>query len=256
MTAPEQEPIPAPEPAAPVTAMPPAEPFADPSVRQPGSTEVPLPTIYPAIKRVLEFPVALAMTALLSPILIGVSIASMIAQGSGVFFTFPRMGKNGKTFGIFKFRTMDKHAKQKQAQGVPHHELITPFGHFLRNTHLDEVPQILNVLFGHISFVGPRPIDSNIYEELLQQDKIWPNVLKTRPGITCLESVMADLPELRPRIRKVLGIPQPPAVPPTKSLPRRYPLDMFYIENESLWLDLVIVWYTFRTVTGRAAPHV
>jgi len=214
-----------------------------------------LPKLYPAVKRVLELPVAATLTVLLSPILIGLTVGAYVSHGYPALFKFPRMGKGGKPFSIFKFRTMVVNAKQKQAEGLPHDQLITKYGHFLRNTHLDELAQVLNVLFGHISFVGPRPIDIDTWGWLLEENEIWPDVLKTRAGVTCLESIMADLPEHDAAIRALLGIPPAPAVPPTTTLPRRYPLDRFYIEHESLWLDLVIVWYTLKTMAGRAAPH-
>jgi lipopolysaccharide/colanic/teichoic acid biosynthesis glycosyltransferase len=214
-----------------------------------------LPKVYPAVKRALEFPVALAMTVALSPLLIGLTVAAYVGHGYPALFRFPRMGRGKKAFGIFKFRTMVVNAKEQQAAGVPHHELITKYGHFLRKTHMDEVAQILNVLTGDISFVGPRPMDQDTYELLLEENAIWEDILLTRPGITCLESVLADLPELEEKIRTMLKVPPAPSKRLTVSLPRRYPLDRFYIENESLWLDLVIVWYTIRTVAGRGAEH-
>lgn len=253
--------------AAPVVAAPederpnPNEPWNKQRVpRQPETPPIDvakLPKVYPFIKRWLEFPVALVLTIMLSPILIGVTIAAWISHGAPALFRFPRLGKNRKEFAIFKFRTMHRDTKKLIAEGkAKHADLITPFGHFLRNAHLDELPQILNVLFGHISFVGPRPVDKDVFEKsMLGENECWEDILYTRPGITCLESVFADLPEHEAKMRAILKVPPAPKRRVTVALPRRYPLDRFYIENESLWLDLVIVWFTIRTFAGRAAPH-
>lgn len=214
-----------------------------------------LPKLYPAVKRLLEVPVAVTMTAMMSPLLLGVAVAAYVGHGYPALFLFPRMGKRGKPFSIFKFRTMVTDAKERMRNGASNEELITKLGHVLRNTHLDEIAQIFNVVFGHISFVGPRPMDQDTFDHLHQENEIWTDILETRPGVTCLESIIADLPEHEEKIRKMLNIPPAPAQPPTMSLPRRYPLDRFYIENESLWMDIVIVWYTVKTLAGRAAPH-
>jgi lipopolysaccharide/colanic/teichoic acid biosynthesis glycosyltransferase len=214
-----------------------------------------LPKIYPRIKRVLELPVALVLVLCLLPFYIGITLFAYVSHGYPALFRFPRLGKNSKPFSIFKFRTMDRNAKQKMREGASNESLITGFGHFLRRTHLDEIAQAINVLFGHISFVGPRPMDSDTFNFILEENEIWPDILKTRPGITCLESILADIPEIDEQVRRILKIPAPPETPPTISLPRRYPLDRFYIENESLWMDIVIVWYTLRTFAGKAAPH-
>ncbi len=214
-----------------------------------------LPKIYPLVKRILEFPVALILVICLLPIYLGLTLAAYISHGFPALFMFPRLGKNGKSFHIFKFRTMVRDAKQQMRNGASNDSLITPYGRFLRKTHMDELAQALNVLLGHISFVGPRPMDSDTFNFILEENEIWPDILKTRPGITCLESILADLPEIDEKVRRILKIPPPPAPPPPMSLPRRYPLDRFYIENESLWMDLVIVWYTLRTFAGKAAEH-
>lgn len=214
-----------------------------------------LPKIYPFIKRILEIPVALILVICLLPIYLVITIVAYYSHGYPALFMFPRQGKNGKQFSIFKFRTMDREAKQKMREGASNESMITPFGDFLRRTHLDEIPQALNVLLGHISFVGPRPMDKDTFEFILEENAIWPDILKTRPGITCLESILADIPEIDAKVRKTLKIPRAPEKAPTMSLPRRYPLDRFYIENESLYMDIVIVVYTLRTVAGKAAPH-
>lgn len=224
-------------------------------IRQPGTSYVERPKYYPKLKRIAEVPVSAAMLGALSPLLAGIYVISKLKQGGPVIFKFPRVGMDGRKFIIYKFRTMDIHAKEWMAQGVPHEELITPLGKFLRRTHLDELPQLFNVLKGELSFVGPRPFDHDTYQALCREDPHWTNVLRSRPGITCIESIFADLPELADRLRNKLGIPPAPKHRMTNSLPRRYPLDMFYVENESLRLDLTLAWSTLKTLAGRAAEH-
>ena len=109
------------------------------------------------IKRVLEFIIALFALILFSPVLLIVAGLVRFKLGSSIFFCQPRVGLNGKVFKMIKFRTM-KDAYDENGEPLPDSERLTPFGQFLRRTSLDELPELINVLTGNMSLVGPRPL--------------------------------------------------------------------------------------------------
>ncbi|TDY11761.1 sugar transferase [Meridianimaribacter flavus] len=129
------------------------------------------------IKRCFDFLLSiLIFPFLIVPILVLILISSIDTQQWGVF-SQKRVGQNGKLFKIYKIRTLKKE---------PHylgrlHQSATTFGGFLRNSKLDELPQLFNVLFGHMSFVGPRPDVQGFADELIGEDRV---ILKVKPGIT------------------------------------------------------------------------
>lgn len=122
---------------------------------------------------------------ILSPVLIFLFILGFFENGSPLFLQ-RRIGYNQKIFTLIKFRTMRKEAKSI-ATHLVNNSMITPYGSFLRSTRLDETPQLLNVLFGDMSFVGPRPCLSN--QKKLISERRKRGVFKIKPGITGLAQV-------------------------------------------------------------------
>lgn len=122
---------------------------------------------------------------ILSPVLIFLFILGFFENGSPLFLQ-RRIGYNQKIFTLIKFRTMRKEAKSI-ATHLVNNSMITPYGSFLRSTRLDETPQLLNVLFGDMSFVGPRPCLSN--QKKLISERKKRGVFKIKPGITGLAQV-------------------------------------------------------------------
>ena len=122
---------------------------------------------------------------ILSPILILLFVIGLIENGSPLFKQY-RVGKNQKLFLLIKFRTMQR-GTRSVATHLINPSMITPFGYFLRNTKLDELPQLYNVLIGNMSLVGPRPCLSN-QEELISERK-KKGVFYVRPGITGLAQI-------------------------------------------------------------------
>lgn len=139
------------------------------------------------IKRVLGLTIALIFFILLLPVFLVISIAIILDSGFPVFYKANRGGYNNKTFKIYKFRTMVRNA-DKIGGGTTalNDSRITRVGKFLRKTKLDEIPQLINIIKGEMSFVGPRPellIYTSQYREL---DKC---ILKVRPGVTDFSSI-------------------------------------------------------------------
>lgn len=138
--------------------------------------------------RVFDFLAAAAILLILSPILVIVLIAVVTTSPGGAFYSDPRMGLNGRIFGMLKFRSMRPVAQDdKNWMTQDNDPRITKVGAFLRKTSIDELPQLINVLFGDMSLVGPRP-ESPKAEKVYTED-YWAAIQTVRPGITGLAQI-------------------------------------------------------------------
>lgn len=153
---------------------------------------------------------------LLSPLIIIVAIAVAIKMGSPVVFSQDRPGKNSRIFKFYKFRTMTNR-RDLDGKLLPDRDRLTPFGEWLRQTSLDELPQLWNVLKGDMSFIGPRPLIVLYLDRYSPQQARRHEVL---PGITGLAQING---------RNAI------------SWPEKFKLDVSYIDNWSLLLDLKIL---------------
>ena len=179
------------------------------------------------IKRVLEFIIALIGLILASPILLVVAILVKTKLGSPILFRQQRVGLNGEIFEMVKFRTM-RDATDLEGNPLPDEERLTKFGQLLRKTSLDELPELWNVLKGDMSLVGPRPL---LVEYLPLYSKEQMKRHDVRPGITGYAQVNG-----RNNI----------------SWTKKFELDVYYVENFSLWLDVKILFQTVAKVLGQA----
>jgi lipopolysaccharide/colanic/teichoic acid biosynthesis glycosyltransferase len=189
------------------------------------------------IKRAFDFIAALIGLSLLSPVLLIISILIKRDSPGPVFYWGPRIGRRGRMFKMLKFRTMYETPRSYRGPRVTSKDddRITPLGKWLRDTKLNELPQLWNVLVGDMSFVGPRPEDPSI-------SKTWPvqiarELLSVRPGITSPASVVYRGEESMLRggevMRKYLH----------ELSPDKMRLDQLYIRYRSFWLDIdVILW--------------
>lgn len=163
-----------------------------------------------------------------------ISIAILIDSGKPVFYSQERLGLRGTPFNILKFRTMVQDA---EADGIPRpasyeDDRITRVGHFLRKSHLDEMPQFLNVLRGDLSLVGPRAERREIIEELQKEIPFYRGRLLVRPGITGWAQINYGY---------AAGAEQ-------NAIKLEY--DLYYIKNRDLLLDFSILLQTFKTIFG------
>ncbi|MBZ5516207.1 MAG: sugar transferase [Acidobacteriia bacterium] len=190
-----------------------------------------------ALKRIMDFGLSLTMLVLLSPLLALVTLLIKLLSPGPVFFIQERLGLSKRRFRLYKFRTMVPDAERKQAEleglneasgpvfKIKDDPRITPFGKLLRKTSIDELPQLLNVLKGDMSLVGPRPLPIRDYEGF---DQDWHRRrFSVRPGITCFWQMSG-----RSSI----------------SFDKWMELDMRYIDEWSLWLDLQILFGTIPAV--------
>lgn len=202
--------------------------------------------IYLCLKRVMDLSGAIVGLIIFSPIFLLISILYMTGDNKGpVFFKQIRMGKNGKEFYIYKFRSMIVNAEEKlRSNEVLYKKYIdnnyklepsedpriTKVGQFLRKTSLDELPQFLNVLKGDMSLVGPRPV---VQEELVEYGERKDEFLSVKPGLTGYWQVSG---------RSDVGYPE------------RVDLELYYAYNASLRLDIKILLLTVKNVVvGKGA---
>lgn len=158
-----------------------------------------------------------------------------------VFYLQQRVGKNGKLFRLFKFRTMRVNADKLTAITVGKRDpRITSAGYFLRTYKLDELPQLINVLLGHMSFVGPRP-ELKKFVDLYNDEQR--KVIIVKPGITDYASI-----QFRNENELLEGKPDPVDFYIREIMPVKLRLNLDYIRNKSFWLDLKIIFKTIFTI--------
>ncbi|MCX7734475.1 MAG: sugar transferase [bacterium] len=181
--------------------------------------------LYELIKRIMDITLSSILLVLLFPVFLIIALAIKIDSEGPVFFIQNRVGKDGKIFKVIKFRTMfHKTPKYSLSPRSPEDPRITRVGRFLRRWSLDELPQIINVLKGEMSLVGPRPEMPQIVQEYLPWQK---ERLKVKPGITGLWQIIG---------RKNLPLEQ------------NLQYDILYIKTRSLLLDIIIILKTVPAV--------
>lgn len=191
------------------------------------------------LKRIFDIVVSFVGLVILSPLFLILAIAIARDSKGPVFFKQTRVGRNGVLFKIYKFRTMIEDAEAKGMQlTVGDDSRITNVGAFLRKTKIDELPQLINVLKGEMSFVGPRP-EVPKYVELYTEDQR--RVLMVRPGITDLASI-----EYRNESDLLVNTDNPEKIYVEEIMPKKLDLNMRYIERISFVTDIGII---FRTIS-------
>jgi len=179
-------------------------------------------------KRIFDLIIALISLILSSPlIIVTFTVLSYLNNSFKVFFIQKRPGKNSKIFKLYKFKTMsDK--KDNNGNLLPDKDRITPIGKFIRATSLDEIPQLLNVIKGDMSLIGPRPL---LVAYLPLYSKEQARRHEVRPGITGWAQVNG---------RNAISWQQ------------KFEYDVWYVDNQSFWLDMKILWLTFLKVVKRS----
>ena len=207
--------------------------------RQPYRIVTPPSAATMACKRAFDILCSFLGLAVLSPVLLVVSVLVADTSPGGVLFRQERIGKDGRPFRIFKFRSMRKdNAGLKITTG--NDSRITPVGRFLRKSKIDELPQLINVLVGDMSFVGPRPEVAdyvNLYTPYQRQ------VLLVRPGITGLASI-----RFRNENDLLTASDDPNRTYVEQIMPRKIDLDLEYIPHASVFYDIKLIFQTFAVV--------
>lgn len=182
-------------------------------------------------KRTGDIATSLFALVVFSPLYLITAIGVKLSSQGPIFYTQERIGKGGKPFLIYKFRSMVTDAeKMGPALSSDHDPRITPFGRFMRKVRLDEIPQFYNVLIGDMSLVGPRPERQFFIDQIVEKAPHYKHLLKVKPGITSWGMVKYGYAE---NVDQMI---------------RRMKFDLLYIENMSLLVDIKILIYTVQTV--------
>jgi lipopolysaccharide/colanic/teichoic acid biosynthesis glycosyltransferase len=187
---------------------------------------------YGRLKRIVDVLTGLVGTVALAAVLPVVLVGNRFGNRGPLFYRQPRVGKNGKVFSIWKFRTMSPDGRVTEWT-AEHDPRVTPFGRWLRRTHLDELPQAINILRGDLSIVGPRPEQPRYVDELIEKIPFYNLRHLVRPGLTGWAQV-----------KYPYGASDADAL-------EKLQYEFYYLRHQGLALDARIIGRTVRSVLGR-----
>jgi exopolysaccharide biosynthesis polyprenyl glycosylphosphotransferase len=190
--------------------------------------------IFDTIKRTADFLLALIFFLVTLPFWPLVGIIIKLDSRGPVFFLQTRVGTDGKLFRIYKFRTM-REAGNDHVPTIANDKRVTRFGNFLRKSRIDEIPQLLNIIKGEMSFVGPRPERPELVEDLEKMIPFYRERMLVKPGVTGWDQVSGEYHS-----------------PSYEDTLKKLQYDLFYIKNRSIYLDLTIILKTIYTVLSRS----
>ena len=192
------------------------------------------------IKRLFDIILSFVGIIILVPVFIIVSILIKIDSPGPVFFLQERVGLNGKLFKIIKFRSMKINHNNSLTVTIENDKRITRVGKKIRKYKIDEIPELINVFIGDMSFVGPRP-DVPGYADLLVGENR--NILKLRPGITSRASIKYAKEEII-----LLNEDDPIAYNNNIIFPDKVKMNLNYYNNNNIWIDIKIIFATLYTL--------
>lgn len=188
------------------------------------------------LKRTFDIFVSTVGLIVLWPLIFLGWLAATVSTRANGFFLQTRVGMHGRTFKLVKLRSMRNRVDMQTTVTTRHDPRITRVGSLLRRTKMDEIPQLWNVLVGHMSLVGPRPDVPGFADKLLGDDRI---VLSVRPGITGPASL-----EFRNEEELLAKQADPERYNREVIWPRKVELNREYVANYSFWKDLLLIWQT------------
>ena len=198
------------------------------------------------LKRLIDITASAALIVLLFPVGILVGLAVLLFDGRPVLYRQTRVGRGGRPFRLWKFRSM-KRGSANPASEITHgasDPRITTLGRHLRRLKLDELPQLVNVLKGDMSLVGPRP---EVPAYILHDDERQRRVLEVRPGLTDPNILSGHFDEAA----LLESQPNPEEYYVRELVPRKLDLNAHYVDNQSLWLDCKIFFGTLALLLRR-----
>lgn len=186
------------------------------------------------MKRFLDFLIACVCIIVFAPLFVVCFIAILLEDGQPAIYSQERIGLHGKPFNIYKFRSMRRDAEQEGPQllldGAMNDPRLTRVGRFLRAHHLDELPQLWNVLRGDMAFIGYRPERKFYIDQIMERDPRYELLYKIRPGVTSYATLYNGYTDT---IEKML---------------RRLEFDLYYLEHQSMWFDAKVLFKTFISI--------
>lgn len=187
------------------------------------------------IKRIGDMLLAGISLIIFSPLFLICYILVRREDGGPAIFKQERIGRFGRPFYIYKFRSMRVDAEKNGPQLFGHKKdtRMTKIGVFLRDHHLDELPQLWNVFIGDMAFIGPRPERKFYIDQIMEHNPHYADLYQVRPGVTSYATLYNGYTDT---MEKML---------------RRLELDLYYLEHRSIWLNMKILWITFyRIISG------
>lgn len=186
------------------------------------------------VKRLFSIIISTGCLIVFSPLFLIIAIAIKREDGGPVFYKQERIGRFGRPFQIYKFRSMrtDAESSGPALYAGDDDPRLTKVGHFIRSHHLDELPQLLNVFRGEMAFVGPRPERKYFIDQILERDPRYRYLYQIRPGVTSYATYYNGYTDT---IEKML---------------RRLRYDLYYLKHRSWWFDIKVLWMTFRSIVG------
>jgi len=185
-------------------------------------------TTLPISRTIFDYSVSLICLVILLPVIIVLAIVIRVSGKGPIFYTQSRVGRSGKTFSIYKFRSLypgnEEGVFLLSARDDPR---ITPIGRFMRKHKLDEIPNFINVLKGQMSIIGPRPEQQYYIDQIIRRAPEYKLLQSFRPGITSWGQVKYGYASN------------------VEEMVERLNYDLFYLKNKSIWFDLKIIIYTF-----------
>lgn len=184
------------------------------------------------MKRTIDILLSLISLILLSLVLVILYVCTWLTSKGPALYSQERIGKGGRPFRMYKFRTM---IVDTEPDGIPQlaevgDKRLTRFGCWLRVHHLDELPQLWNVLKGDMSFIGPRPERKYFIDKIMEQDPRYELLYQIRPGVTSYATLYNGYTDTMEKMLK------------------RLELDLYYLEHRSLAMDMSILWKTFTSI--------
>lgn len=188
------------------------------------------------MKRSFDIGMAFLALIIFSPLFLACYIAIRRENGLPVIYKQERIGLHGKPFYIYKFRSMrvdaEKNGPQLLFEGKMEDPRLTKTGKFLRAHHLDELPQLWNVLIGDMSFVGYRPERKFYIDQIIQHNPRYQELYRIRPGVTSFATIYNGYTDTMEKMLK------------------RLDFDLYYLDHQSMWFDLKVLVKTFTNIVG------
>ena len=183
-------------------------------------------------KRIFDIVISAITLVVFSPLFLYCYIMVRKEDGGTAIFSQERIGLHGKPFFIYKFRSMKMNAEEDEPLlfSQENDERLTRIGKTLREHHLDELPQLWNVLKGDMSFVGPRPERKFYIDQIMKHNPDYVKLYQIRPGVTSYATLYNGYTDT---MEKML---------------RRLDLDLYYLDHNSLFFDMKILWMTFTSI--------
>jgi len=188
------------------------------------------------MKRILDVLLSLLGLILLTPLLLLFSLIIVLTSKGGVFFKQIRIGKNGKEFTIYKFRTMHKNNSNNDLLTIGNDKRITSFGKILRATKLDELPQLFNIIIGDMSLVGPRP---EVKEYVNLYTAAQRKVLEVKPGLTDYASI-----KFLDEAKILATFSNPKQAYINEIMPEKIRINLAYLQKRTLFTDVKVLFLT------------